>query len=128
MRDGSYTERDPMALDELASYELQPNGSYAAADGNHDDILMTRAIALHVCRLPHLRVTLDSDPTSPHSSPPGSTTIPFNVKKQVYQHCRNPAIPIHLYFMTSYLSLYMPRGGQRTSAFTVREAPSANST
>lgn len=51
-----------MALDELASYELQPNGSYAAADGNHDDILMTRAIALHVCRLPHLRVTLDSDP------------------------------------------------------------------
>ncbi len=23
---------------------------------------MTRAIALHVCRLPHLRVTLDSDP------------------------------------------------------------------
>lgn len=62
VRDGSYTERDPMALDELASYELQPNGSYAAADGNHDDILMTRAIALHVCRLPHLRVTLDSDP------------------------------------------------------------------
>lgn len=62
VRDGSYTERDPMALDELAVYELRPDGSYAATDGNHDDILMTRAIALHVSRLPHLRVTLSSDP------------------------------------------------------------------
>ena len=62
VRDGAYTERCPLALDELATYELHPNGSYAATDGNHDDILMTRAIALHVARLPYCRATLAADP------------------------------------------------------------------
>ena len=36
------------ACDELATYEQLPNGSYAAKSGYHDDMLMARAIALHV--------------------------------------------------------------------------------
>lgn len=52
VRDGTYTERDAGLLDELASYRLQPNGVYEAADRCHDDILMTRAIALYVASRP----------------------------------------------------------------------------
>ncbi|MCH5219909.1 MAG: hypothetical protein J1F20_05000 [Muribaculaceae bacterium] len=48
VRDNTYIERDAMACDELATYCRQPNGSYAARRGFHDDILMTRAIALYV--------------------------------------------------------------------------------
>ena len=36
------------ACDELAVYEQLPDGSYAAGRTNHDDLLMTRAIALYV--------------------------------------------------------------------------------
>ncbi|MDE6629021.1 MAG: hypothetical protein K2K36_06585 [Muribaculaceae bacterium] len=50
VRDASYTERDPMACDELTVYARRPNGSYGARAGFHDDILMTRAIGLHVVR------------------------------------------------------------------------------
>ena len=50
VRDGGYTERDPMACDELTVYARRQNGSYGARAGFHDDILMTRAIALHVAR------------------------------------------------------------------------------
>lgn len=52
VRDGSYIERDPGLLDELAAYRLQPNGVYEAADRCHDDMLMTRAIALYVASRP----------------------------------------------------------------------------
>ena len=46
-RDGSYLERDNKAVDEMASYEISPDGKkYEARQGKHDDILMTRAIAL----------------------------------------------------------------------------------
>ncbi len=48
VRDGGYIERDNEACNELAVYEQRSNGSFAAKDGYHDDILMTRAIALHV--------------------------------------------------------------------------------
>lgn len=48
VRDGSYAERDNDACDELLTYEQLPNGSYRARKGCHDDILMTRAIGLHV--------------------------------------------------------------------------------
>lgn len=48
VRDGAYIERDPDACDELAVYEQLPNGSYAAKPGYHDDILITRAMAIHV--------------------------------------------------------------------------------
>lgn len=50
VREGLYVERDPEVCNELAVYEQLPSGSYAAKQGHHDDILMTRAIALHVIR------------------------------------------------------------------------------
>ncbi|MDE5661089.1 MAG: hypothetical protein K2I04_00495 [Muribaculaceae bacterium] len=50
VRDATYVERDPEACNELLTYRSLPNGAYAARDGRHDDILMTRAIALHVIR------------------------------------------------------------------------------
>lgn len=48
VRDKSYIERDGDALNEYATYQVHPNGSYAAQEGCHDDMLMARAIALHV--------------------------------------------------------------------------------
>ena len=48
VRDGGYVEADDAACDELLTYEQLPGGSYAARQGHHDDMLMTRAIALHV--------------------------------------------------------------------------------
>lgn len=49
IRDQAYIERDREAIDEMVRYELQPDGkSYGAQRGYHDDILMTRAIALLV--------------------------------------------------------------------------------
>lgn len=48
VRNHTYTERDPEACNEFADYEQRPNGSFGARAGKHDDILMTRAIALHV--------------------------------------------------------------------------------
>lgn len=48
VREGSYIERDNEACNELAVYEQRANGSFGAKSGYHDDILMTRAIALLV--------------------------------------------------------------------------------
>lgn len=48
VREGAYEERDEEAVNELRTYEELPNGGYAAREGNHDDILMTRAIGLYV--------------------------------------------------------------------------------
>lgn len=48
IREGSYIERDQNCLDEYLAYERKQNGSYGAIDGHHDDILMTRAIGLHI--------------------------------------------------------------------------------
>lgn len=48
VREGSYTERCSGACDELLQYESLPDGSYAARRGCHDDILMSRAIALWI--------------------------------------------------------------------------------
>lgn len=48
VRDGLYVERCQDALDEMLSYERRDNGSYGAIAGCHDDILMTRAIGLHI--------------------------------------------------------------------------------
>ena len=48
VREGTYIERSHLAVDEMATYEQLPNGTYAAREGNHDDALMTRAIALTV--------------------------------------------------------------------------------
>ncbi len=49
VRDALYTERDEECLDEYLAYERRPNGSYGAIQGRHDDLLMTRAIGLHIC-------------------------------------------------------------------------------
>lgn len=48
VREHGYIERDHEACNEMAVYEQRSNGSYGAKSGYHDDILMTRAIALHV--------------------------------------------------------------------------------
>lgn len=48
IREHLYTERDRLLLDELLTYERKPNGAYGAIIGKHDDLLMTRAIALHI--------------------------------------------------------------------------------
>jgi len=48
VRDLAYIERDNMACDELLTYEQRQDGSYAAKPGCHNDILMSRAIAIYL--------------------------------------------------------------------------------
>lgn len=49
VRERMYIERDQRCLDEYITYEKKPNGAYGAIIGKHDDLLMTRAIGLHIC-------------------------------------------------------------------------------
>lgn len=49
VRENMYVERDAKCLDEYLCYERKPNGAYGAITGKHDDLLMTRAIGLHIC-------------------------------------------------------------------------------
>lgn len=49
IREGLYVERDSRCVDEYLNYEKKPNGSFGAKAGCHDDLLMTRAIGLHIC-------------------------------------------------------------------------------
>lgn len=49
VREGRYIERDLTAVDEMETYEQRPGSQqYSARRGCHDDVLMTRAIALLV--------------------------------------------------------------------------------
>lgn len=48
VREGLYIERDGGCLDEFDTYERHPEGGWDAAEGCHDDMLMTRAIALRI--------------------------------------------------------------------------------
>lgn len=48
IREGLYVERDETCIDEFLSYERRPDGSLGALSGTHDDLLMTRAIGLHI--------------------------------------------------------------------------------
>ncbi|MDE5672625.1 MAG: hypothetical protein K2I02_04660, partial [Duncaniella sp.] len=48
VRDCGYVEHSSAACDELLQYEAHPDGSYSASRGCHDDMLMTRAIALYI--------------------------------------------------------------------------------
>ncbi|MEE0961421.1 MAG: hypothetical protein U0L54_02600 [Bacteroidales bacterium] len=48
VRSQGYIERNDLAINEMLTYERLPNGGYGATSGNHDDILMTRMIALYV--------------------------------------------------------------------------------
>ena len=49
VREGLYIERAAEAIEEMLTYERKPNGSFGAVAGCHDDMLMTRAIGLHIC-------------------------------------------------------------------------------
>lgn len=49
IRENLYIERDINCLNEYLCYEKKPNGSFGAIVGKHDDLLMTRAIGLHIC-------------------------------------------------------------------------------
>ena len=49
VREHLYIERDERCLDEYVTYVRRQNGSYGATEGKHDDLLMTRAIGLHIC-------------------------------------------------------------------------------
>ena len=48
VRDSLYVERCEDCLDEYLCYERKQNGAYGAIVGMHDDLLMTRAIGLHI--------------------------------------------------------------------------------
>lgn len=48
VRDSLYIERDTDALDEFLTFRQYPSGAYGARKGCHDDILMTRGIALAI--------------------------------------------------------------------------------
>ena len=49
IREQLYIERDARCVDEYLTYERKQNGAYGAIIGKHDDLLMTRAIGLHIC-------------------------------------------------------------------------------
>lgn len=49
VRESLYIERDDRCLDEYLTYERKQNGAFGAIVGKHDDLLMTRAIGLHIC-------------------------------------------------------------------------------
>ncbi len=49
VRETLYVERDERCLLEYTFYEKRQNGSFGAIVGKHDDLLMTRAIGLHIC-------------------------------------------------------------------------------
>lgn len=59
VRRGAYVERDNDACNELSTYCQLPNGAYAARLGCHDDILMTRALALYILDAEHPTSTGD---------------------------------------------------------------------
>ena len=48
VRDGLYIEHDMAAVDEMSWFEMKSANSFGAIAGQHDDIVMTRAIAFHV--------------------------------------------------------------------------------
>ena len=48
IRESGYVERDERCLDEYLTYE-KVGSSFGAIAGKHDDLLMTRAIGLHIC-------------------------------------------------------------------------------
>lgn len=74
IREALYVERDEECIDEYLCYERRQNGSYGAITGKHDDLLMTRAIGLHVCfnELPAPQVR------DPHTASSASPRIPLS--------------------------------------------------
>ena len=68
VRDGGLIERCAGALDEMLTYEVNATGAYAARPGYHDDMLMTRAIALYV--ISQLPAAADISPGRYRPKPP----------------------------------------------------------
>lgn len=62
VREGTLLERDEACVDELCCYERRQDGSFGAISGKHDDMLMTRAIGVHVAtnELPVLSTAADA--------------------------------------------------------------------
>ncbi len=64
VREAMYVERDQRCLNEMLVYEKKQNGSFGAVQGEHDDLVMTRAIGLHICfnemELPYITKRSDS--------------------------------------------------------------------
>lgn len=60
VREAMYIERDEQCLNEYLTYERKQNGSYGAEIGKHDDLLMTRAIGLHICFFEMERPTISA--------------------------------------------------------------------
>lgn len=49
LRDLAWIERSSIACDEMGYYEKKDDHKYGAAEGQHDDMVMTRAIGLWIC-------------------------------------------------------------------------------
>ena len=66
VRDNAYIEHDDMAIYEMLDYEQGDDGKgFAAREGKHDDILMTRAIGLQLIENMRLHGQ-DSHAENPH--------------------------------------------------------------
>lgn len=66
VRDNAYIEHDDMAINEMLDYEQGDDGKgFAAREGKHDDILMTRAIGLQLIENMRLHGQ-DSHAENPH--------------------------------------------------------------
>ena len=61
VRDSAYVERSHTACNEMITYRHTRSGGFEAAPGHHDDVLMTRAIAL--CVISYMPRRSDADVT-----------------------------------------------------------------
>lgn len=68
VRENAYTERSSTACDEFSTYEIKNNGSFGAKAGYHDDVLMTRAIGLHIATSTPLTIIDDPSNRSNHAT------------------------------------------------------------
>ncbi|TKC61911.1 terminase [Bacteroidales bacterium] len=77
IREGQYVERDEGCLAEYMVYEQRQNGSYGALPGHHDDMLMTRAIGLHICyqEMPTPRIVMRTSGGNPYRPRPVSAAV-----------------------------------------------------
>ncbi len=79
VREGMYIERDQRCLNEMLVYEKKQNGSFGAVQGEHDDLVMTRAIGLHICfnemQLPSIIKRSDSRRAGILNCPVSAATI-----------------------------------------------------
>ncbi|MBQ4377076.1 MAG: terminase [Bacteroidales bacterium] len=75
IRESLYVERDERCLNEYLCYEKKKNGGWGAIQGKHDDLLMTRAIGLHICfyemEIPEIRKRIQTSYRSKQGSMAG---------------------------------------------------------